>query len=131
MIDTIIELKSRCSFIEEIGAAYGLRAGEVNCIMQIANGDSPSLKELSSLLGLSASRTSRLVNRLREKSYVRIVGDQQDRRFVGILLTEEGRRCNDFLLKEKKTCERRLESQLTEQERQTIRQGLSLLLRVM
>ncbi len=131
MIDSILELKSRCSFAEEIGKAHKLSARDVSCLSMIAIHDGVSLKEIAEEIGLSTSRGSRVVNRLKERGFIKVIPDEVDRRGIKLSLTASGDECFADLLKEKLACERRLSSGLTLEEQRIIQEGLSLLLKVM
>jgi DNA-binding MarR family transcriptional regulator len=130
MIDTILELKSRCGFAEEIGRAYGFTAQDVNFMMKIAQHPDSTLKELAEYNGLSISRASRIVSRLKGRGFVAVVPDEQDRRAVRHTLSEKGVICYDDIIREKAACEARLRNSLTDEQERLIRQGLDLLLEI-
>ncbi len=131
MIDTILELKNKCTFVEEIGRIHNLTPGEVSCIWMIASHGGASLKEIAEAMSLSISRGSRVVNSLRERGLLTVVPNRNDRRAVKLSLTGAGQQCFTDLQNEKDACDRRLSEGLTPEEQNKIREGLSLLLRVM
>ncbi len=131
MIDSILELKSRCSFAEEIGKTHNLTARDVSCLSMIAMHGGISLKEIAEEIGLSTSRGSRVVNRLKERGFIVVIPDEVDRRAVKLSLSDSGNECYQDLIKEKLACEQRLSSGLTPEEQKKIQEGLSLLLKVM
>ncbi len=131
MIDAILELKSRCGFAEEIGKEYDLTSSDVVCMLKIANHSDITLTDLSGLMGLSTSRGSRIVSRLKNRRFIRVENDTVDRRSVRLSLSEAGRICYNDVLREKEACEARLRDHLTPEQEQLIRKGLSLLLEIM
>ena len=130
VIDAILELKNRCNFGDEIGRAYRLTAREVGCIFKIAAHQSISSKDLSHLMGLSASRGSRIVSKLADRGFIHAEIDSEDRRLVRLSLTMAGKHCNTDILREKQACEQRLSAKLSEEQQEIVRQALDLLLKV-
>jgi DNA-binding MarR family transcriptional regulator len=130
MIEEILELKKRCSFGDEIGRAYQLSLGEVACITTVAHLGALTSKELASRLGISPSRASRVVGGLMQRGFIRGAADPADRRFLTLSLTDTGSVCYEEILQEKKRCEARLLSQLTDEQRAAVQDGLNILLQV-
>ncbi len=131
MIDKILELKKRCTFSDEIGRAYNLTVGEVECISTIATHKRLSSKHLASLMELSPSRGSRIVSRLIERGFIQGAADTNDRRYLSLTLSKKGEQCCKKIIQEKKLCEERILQQLNDQEKQTVAEGLDILLRLM
>ncbi len=130
MIEEILELKKRCSFGDEIGRAYHLSLGEVACITSVARFGTLTSKELASRLGISPSRASRVVGGLMQRGFIQGEAAPADRRFLALSLTDTGLACYDQILQEKKRCEARLLSQLTDEQRAAVQDGLNILLQV-
>jgi DNA-binding MarR family transcriptional regulator len=131
VIDDILELKSRCDFAQQIGSSYNLTEREVGCIFKIASHQDITSKDLSHLLGLSASRGSRIISRLAQRGFVKIVQDKEDRRSYCLSLSKEGEKCYADILEKKLQCEQRLTEHLTKQQQDIIKEGLNLLIQVM
>ena len=131
VIDDILELKSKCNFGDEIGRSYQLTAREVGCIFKIAAHEEITSKELSRLMGLSASRGSRIISGLSLRGFISVEYDRIDKRSYRLSLTEAGKACYEDILEQKRLCEERLTAQLSEEERKIVRQGLDLLIQVM
>jgi DNA-binding MarR family transcriptional regulator len=130
LIDDILELKKRCDFIQQIGSTYDLSEREVDCMFKIASHEDITSKDLSQLLGLSPSRGSRVVSRLVQRGFIEVSHDDQDRRSYKLSLSDNGKACYQDILQQKNLCEQRLTEQLTDSQRETVMQGLGLLMRV-
>lgn len=131
MIDTILELKRRCSFAEQMGHAYDFSPQDVSCIRLIADHPGSSVHELSELLGISISRASRIVSRLNRRGFIRSESDPNDRRSLQNFLTDEGVVCHYDITRERELCEKRLADKLTDEQRGSIERALKLLLEIM
>lgn len=64
---------------------------QCHALVEIGRTDHISLNELSERLGLENSTMSRTVNNLVTSGMVKRQEDQQDRRYIAIALTEDGR----------------------------------------
>lgn len=131
MIDKILQIKKRCAFAEEIGHAHDLTMGEVECVFAIASHEELTSKTLSSILALSPSRGSRIVNKLVERELIKAQVDSHDRRTVLLSLTDTGRQYHRELEEEKNRCAQRLFEKLNEDQKRMVEQGLDILLHVM
>ncbi len=129
IIDSIIELKARCRFEEEIGGWCRLAPREVTCLGALAPGERLSAGELADRIGLSASRASRVIAGLRERGCLAESFDARDRRAVSICLTAAGEKIVRDIEKKKDECERRLLAGLSRQQLSTIQKGLAMLSR--
>ncbi len=127
IIDSIIQLKARCRFEEEIGEECGLAAREVTCLGVIAPGERISAGVLAGRMGLSPSRASRIITGLREKGHIAEAFDESDRRSVSISLTAAGARIVRDIERKKGECERRLLGGFTRQQLSAIQEGLATL----
>lgn len=130
MIEDILRINKRCYFGDEIGKTHDLTLGEVECISAIARNEELTSKNLSSILELSPSRGSRIVNKLVERNFVKTRFDSHDRRTVLLSLTQKGHECYLELEEEKHRCEQRLFAQLDEEQLHVVEQGLHILLNV-
>lgn len=70
----------------------GLTAGQCQAIVEIGIAKEISLRELAKLLNLDTSTMSRNINILVEQGYVLREMDQEDRRYVKLILSEKGGR---------------------------------------
>ncbi len=70
----------------------GMTLGQCHAIVEIGRAGELSLNELAELLNLDNSTMSRAVNNLVEQGYAVREADREDRRYIKILLTEQGKR---------------------------------------
>ena len=131
MIELILELKQKCRFDSEIGHSLNLREKEITFLSAIANEKSITSKELSEIAGLSPSRASRVISALHESGYINMEHDSFDRRLVNLSLTEKGKSCVEGIENEKKQCEFDLLAGLSDDDRETVKKGLNILLKKM
>jgi DNA-binding MarR family transcriptional regulator len=131
LIDSILELKERCHLAEEIGREYELSSKEIECVVKIGAGDGVCSKILSESVGLSPSRGSRIINRLIGRGFVESAACRGDRRYIELSLTEDGRVCLDSIQRKKIECEREILGSLNTSERNTVAEGIDLLLKVL
>jgi DNA-binding MarR family transcriptional regulator len=127
IIDSIIELKARCRFEEEIGEECGLAGREVTCLGVISPGEKVSAGVLADRMELSPSRASRIITGLRDKGHIAEVFDEKDRRSVSISLTAAGTRIVQDIEKKKGECERKLLGGLSRQQLSAVQKGLATL----
>ena len=127
IIDSIIELKVRCRFEEEIGEECRLAPREVTCLGVIAPGERVSAGALAARIGLSPSRASRIITGLREKGCIAEAFDENDRRSVSISLTAAGVKIVRDIERKKDECENRLLGGFNPQQLMTIQKGLATL----
>ena len=64
LVDAILRLKRKCRFEEEIGSRLDLTPVEMSCLLALGQGERLECRELSGQMGLSASRGSRIIQRL-------------------------------------------------------------------
>lgn len=131
MIELILELKQKCKFDSDIGQSLSLREKEITFLSAIANEKNITSKHLSALAGLSPSRGSRVISALHEKGFIDMTHDQSDRRLIKLSLTKKGQNCVRGIEKEIKQCELDLLDGLSENEKETVKEGLSILLKKM
>jgi DNA-binding MarR family transcriptional regulator len=131
LIDSILELKNRCHLAEEIGKEYSLSPKEIECVVEIGSGEVICSKNLSEQIGLSPSRGSRVINRLIDRGLIESALCRGDKRFNELSLTEDGRVCLDAIEQRKTECENEILKSLNTDERNTIVEGIDLLLKVL
>ena len=126
-IDYIMELKLRCRFEEEIGEECHLAPREVSCLGVLVPGETVSAGELAGRIGLSPSRTSRLIMALRTKGIVLETFDESDRRAVSLSLTSAGEKLLQRIEQKKDECEKRLLGAFSREQLRAVRNGLATL----
>jgi len=131
VVDSILELKDRCHLAEEIGREYGLGEKEISCIVEVGKGGGVCSKDLSVAINLSASRGSRIINRLVDRGLLESSPCRGDKRYIELSLTLEGEMCLDAIERKKQECEREILSHLDETEQIKVEDSLSLLLRIL
>jgi len=129
LIDQIIEFKRRCNLEDRIGQRYKLSSREVAGLFLLGT-ECMNSKDLSAGIGVSASRGSRIVQRLLVQGYLDSAQDRSDRRNQLLSLSAKGRTCLLELEKEKEACERQFLENLEGEQLETVRRGIDLLLRV-
>ena len=131
LVDSILELKNRCHIAEDIGRDYKLSEKEIECVLEVGRIDGVCSKSLSSSIDLSPSRGSRVINQLIEKGLLESAPCRGDKRYIELFLTEDGRVCLDAIETKKLECERDILGTLNKRERNTITEGIDLLLKVL
>jgi DNA-binding MarR family transcriptional regulator len=69
----------------------GVSIAQCQSLLEIANKGEPSLNEIATALGLDNSTLSRMVNNLVNLGLVNRVLNPEDRRYVSLTLTEQGK----------------------------------------
>lgn len=128
MIELILELKNKCNFNFEVSHSMDLKEKEIVFLTAIADENNTTSKHLAEITGLSPSRSSRIIASLHEQGYIEMKHNPDDRRIVNLSLTDKGRICVEGINEEKQVCESDLLSGLSEEEKETIAEGLKLLL---
>ena len=129
VIELILELKQKCNFDSEIGQTLNLREKEIAFLSAIANDNNITSKHLAEITGLSPSRSSRVISALHEKGYIEMKHNPIDRRLINLSLTDKGKTCVEGINEEKLQCEIDLLSGLSDNERETVKKGLNILLK--
>lgn len=70
---------------------YHLTVNERNTLIILSNIEINSIKELSAYLSISKTNTSKVLNLLEKKSLVLRIFGKTDKRFIQLLLTEQGK----------------------------------------
>ena len=129
LIDQIIAFKQKCNLEDRIGRRFNLSAREVSCLYLLSHNEMNS-KDLSAGAGVSASRGSRLVQRLLSQEFVCARPDKTDRRNQLLKLSTKGKECLKALDEEKEACERYFLESLEAEQIEMVRKGMDLLMRV-
>ncbi len=91
------------------------------------NTQSITCSTLSERMNLSPSRSSRIIDSLVKKGYLKRDVDDQDRRLTFLCLTKKGQKIKCDIEKENKKFEQLLTSELSQQEIEAIKSSLNLL----
>lgn len=83
-----------------ISRKYHLSVNERNAIIILSNLEVSSVKELSGHLSISKTNTSKVLSSLEKKAFVLRIFDKKDKRFVQLLLTEQGKLTSDQVANE-------------------------------
>jgi DNA-binding MarR family transcriptional regulator len=103
---------------------YGITTSQYAVLRWLSRDKAFRLTKLSKLVLLSKSAITRIIDYLEEKGWAKRIIDPNDRRAQGVILTEEGERVTNQIIKHhEKSLEKRFEH-LTEKEH---RQMISLM----
>ncbi len=90
--------KKLIKFIKEKLRPYDFNRGEFPLLFKlIKKGDGVTQKEICEMLFISKSTTSKVINSLVEKGYVRKEKDREDRRVTRIYLTEKEKEIEEII----------------------------------
>jgi len=132
LFELIIMVKKKCVRTEEtIREKLGLSPGEFHGLLAIQPGEKLPGLEFAERMDFSASRASRIINRLVNKGYMILKPAQADRRSIETALTPEGEKMRAVLYKEMSECEKRITSQLKDEDVEEIKNALMKLTGVM
>jgi DNA-binding MarR family transcriptional regulator len=106
VIDMIYELKKKCSKIDnQLMCELNLSQSELQFFLALGNCKSICSNELSKHMELSASRISRVVDKLVINGYLNRDIDSKDRRAITLALTSKGLETKDIITNKRKECE--------------------------
>lgn len=132
LFELIMMVKKKCLRTEErIRAELKLTPGEFHGLIAIQDGEKVPGLEFSERMDFSASRGSRILNRLVNKQFMVLNPGQSDRRSIEASLTAEGARMREIIYARMTECEKRITSQLSEKDVRDIRAALTKLASVM
>jgi DNA-binding MarR family transcriptional regulator len=121
-------LKQKCTYIEEkICLEVDLSYREIVGLGSLKKNEKSDCNTFASIMGLSVSRGSRVIDNLILKGYLSRKTADLDRRAVEITLTEKGLDCKKRIETLKKKCEKQIESNMSEAQRKIVREGLKTL----
>jgi DNA-binding MarR family transcriptional regulator len=106
-------LRMRASMVSE---PYGLPAGSLTVLSLVSANRGCSPSALADRSGLFKGNVVAIVNELEDRSLVRRVRSQQDRRYKAVLLTEKGLRLMEALNAEMTTIESSIQHEFEPQE---------------
>ena len=108
LISLIISLKHSCTVQENtIREKLGLSAAEYHCLSALLPGEELSSSAVSRIIGRSPSRTTRLIDKLIERGFVRRASGP-DRRTDAITLSPSGSKVHQQIETGLRECEGRL-----------------------
>jgi len=132
ILDNIINLKERCnSLLDEFGADLGLSSRESALLLSLEEYEEINSNSLSERMHLSASRISRIVDRLIQKGYLHRRPAEDDRRYIEISLTVKGMEAKKKIAEVKKICEDKIRSKINAGDIETVKKALNILLHSM
>ena len=85
-------------FQKRLGMGTDLSATEIICLLILYLEDLKSVSELSSIVDLSCTSTSKILSKLQNKKYIETTFDSSDRRKERVVLTQLGREMSENLL---------------------------------
>jgi DNA-binding MarR family transcriptional regulator len=89
-------------FQKRLASDTGLSTNEIICLLILYLQEVKSVGELSSIVDLSCTSTSKILSKLQNKKYIEIALHSSDRRREQVKLTELGRGMSERLLEKSK-----------------------------
>ena len=115
LIDLIISLKSKCLEKEDsIRREFGLSPAEYRGILAMTPAQPCNCNALSTNMGLSVSRGSRIIEKLIKNSYIEQEVSKTDRRNIILKLAPRGVRVRKKIEEMLNDCENRIEKKLSD-----------------
>ena len=94
-----MRLTLRCRELDRrLASKFGLAVDEIHCLFELVADEIPCVKSLSEVLGVSSSRTSRILKNLELRGLVQRAIKTEDRRKEEVSLTAEGRSLAESIL---------------------------------
>ncbi len=125
IIETILHLSDICySLNEETLKGENLTRPESFVLLSIKPGEMITGNELASRNRLSPSRVSRIVEHMIEQDLLIRTELKDDRRFNHLSLSTKGVKKHTTIMKLKNQCEKKIKSQLREDELEAVENGL-------
>jgi DNA-binding MarR family transcriptional regulator len=105
----VYEMKKKCTHVDQrLMEEFNLSQSEYLFFSSLDNCQVISSNELSKSMGLSASRVSRVVEKLVVNGYLDRNTDSSDRRAITLCLTSKGREIKSRIDQERLKCEEQL-----------------------
>jgi DNA-binding MarR family transcriptional regulator len=105
----VYEMKKKCTHVDQrLMEEFNLSQSEYLFFSSLDNCQVISSNELSKSMGLSASRVSRVVDKLVVNGYLDRNTDSSDRRAITLCLTSKGREIKSRIDQERLKCEEQL-----------------------
>lgn len=132
LFDLITVLMKKCQLTEtKIRNEFGLSAAEYNALLTIRYDEKMLCNAFSEKMGLSASRGSRIIDRLTKKGFVKGEAVPDDRRILKISMTDKGIALKNLINKKMDECENEILGKLSRQQREEVRNTLEMLSEIM
>jgi DNA-binding MarR family transcriptional regulator len=129
IFNLIVKLKLNKTLNQEhIRMICNLSIAEYRGIMAQKNGAEMTCQEMAQIMGLSPSRSSRVIENLVQKGYFIRRISRHDRRSVAVTLSNKGREVKKEIKKNREQLEQDLESNFSDDEMNMIRHSLRMLL---
>ena len=131
LVDLIIELKKGCMEDEEqIRTLCNVSLAEYKAVMEIDTTERITCNVLSRKMGLSPSRSSRIIDGLVRKKYLIRMTNSEDRRSFVLSLSTKGIKIKEQIERERNNYERRIKEKLSTEELELIKEGLELIIKI-
>jgi len=131
LVDLIIELKKGCMEDEEqIRTLCNVSLAEYKAVMEIDTRERITCNVLSKKMGLSPSRSSRIIDGLVRKKYLIRITNSEDRRSFVLSLSTKGIKIKEQIERERNNYERRIKEKLSTEELNLIKEGLELVIKI-
>lgn len=128
IFDIITSIKKKCLDKEEsIQKEYLLSPAEYNGLLSVKPNETYSCNQLSKKLGLSVSRSSRVLEKLVRNGYFKEIKNKEDRRVLWIRLTEKGKSTRDKINNRLYECEKDIVNRLQKSELYSLENALNKL----
>ena len=131
LFELVLTIKNGCMATEAIICdQLGLTETELLLFLSLDSNEKVMNKELCERMGLSPSRSSRIVARLQKQGYLDVAAIPDNRRSSNISLTEAGRDIKESIDTSIQRCENQLLSGFSEQKREGLMNDLRSLAEV-
>ena len=132
LFELIIMLMKKCQQTEnKIRNEFDLSAAECNALLTLGRDEKMLCNAFAEKMGLSASRGSRIIDRLTKKGFVKGEAVPDDRRILKISMTDKGVELKNLIGMRMDECENRILGKLSRQQRQDVRNALEMLSEIM
>jgi len=129
ILDLIANLKiNKIIDREYLGIINDLSITEYRGIMALEDELEMTCREMAKMMGLSPSRSSRVINNLVQKGYLIRRTSSRDRRSVAVTLSKKGRETKEKIKENQKKLEKSLQQRITDHELNMIKNSLKILL---
>lgn len=119
----VYEMKKKCAHVDQrIMEDFNLSQSEFLFFSSLDNCQEISSNELSKSMGLSASRVSRVVDKLVVRGYLDRDIDTSDRRAITLCLTSKGKEIKSLIDRERLQCEEKLLKVIPDEEVEKLRE---------
>lgn len=117
IFDIVTNLKNKCLDKElSIQKEYFLSPAEYNGLLSVEPDAIYNCNELSRKLGLSVSRSSRVLEKLIKNGYLKEMKNKEDRRVLKVTLTDKGLRTRKNIKNRLEECEKNIVNRLQKSE---------------